>query len=73
MAIAPTACWLKTPVHIRELEELDKHPDWEMTPARIMADTHKYIDNTARLGSELFGEYIRLFSSKVRRVALPSR
>ena len=32
-----------------------------------------HIDNTTRLGERLFGEYIRLFSSKVRRVAMPSR
>jgi GMP synthase (glutamine-hydrolysing) len=61
--------WLKTPAHMRELESIGE----PMTPERIAADTHKYIENTARLGSELFGEYIRLFSSKVRRVVLPSR
>ena len=65
--------WLKTPVHVRELEELPTAEGDTMTPESIMADTDHYIDNTARLGSQLFGEYIRLFSSRTRRVALPSR
>jgi len=62
--------WLKTPVHIRELNELDgKH----FHPEHIVAETQQHIDNTADLGARLFGEYIRLFSSKVRRIAMPSR
>jgi GMP synthase (glutamine-hydrolysing) len=65
--------WLKTPVHIRELEALAVTEGSAMTPENIMAETPRYIENTARLGSELFGEYIRLFSSRTRRVALPSR
>jgi GMP synthase (glutamine-hydrolysing) len=61
--------WLKTPVHVRELNELGRAGD----PRKILADTHEYITRTTDLGSRLFGEYIRLFSSKVRRVAMPSR
>jgi GMP synthase (glutamine-hydrolysing) len=62
--------WLKTPVHMRELEDLDE-PRFD--PEHITAETHRYIDNTAELGARLFGEYIRLFSSRVRRVSMPSR
>ena len=62
--------WLKTPVHVRELQELH---DERFRPAHIEAETQRYIGNTADLGARLFGEYIRLFSSKVRRIAMPSR
>ena len=62
--------WLKTPVHVRELERL---PEERFLPDRILADTHQYIARNTDLGNRLFGEYIRLFSSKVRRVTLPSR
>jgi len=61
--------WLKTPVHIRELENLDD----AITADRILDDTERYIAGTTDLGSQLFGEYIRLFSSRVRRISLPSR
>jgi GMP synthase (glutamine-hydrolysing) len=61
--------WLKTPVHIRELESLGD----DISAEKIQADTPLHIANTAELGERLFGEYIRLFSSKVRRVTLPSR
>ena len=62
--------WLKTPVHQRELEEL--HAD-RFHPDNILAETQQHIATTADLGARLFGEYIRLFSSKVRRVTMPSR
>lgn len=62
--------WLKTPVHVRELENL---PDERFRPERILADTHRHIAGNTDLGNRLFGEYIRLFSSKVRRYTLPSR
>jgi GMP synthase (glutamine-hydrolysing) len=65
--------WLKTPVHIRELAALAVTEGSAMTPENIMAETPRYIENTARLGNQLFGEYIRLFSSRTRRIALPSR
>lgn len=61
--------WLKTPVHVRELESLGDH----ISSDKIIADTGRYIDQSAELGSRLFGEYVRLFSSRVRRVVLPSR
>jgi GMP synthase (glutamine-hydrolysing) len=62
--------WLKTPVHVRELDELD---DERFRPEHILDETELYIDNTADLGKRLFGEYISLFSSKVRRLTMPSR
>ena len=62
--------WLKTPVHIRELEQL---PQERFRPDNILAETEQHIGNTADLGDRLFGEYIRLFSSKVRRTTMPSR
>lgn len=61
--------WLKTPAHIRELEELG--PD--ITADNIRAETPQYIDDSTRLGEQLFGEFIRLFSTRVRRAVLPSR
>jgi len=61
--------WLKTPVHIREMEREGMHINEE----RILADTRLYMEHSTRLGNRLFSEYIRLFSSKVRRVAMPSR
>ena len=61
--------WLKTPVHIREMEREGDHISTE----KILADTKLYMQQSAQLGDQLFSEYIRLFSSKVRRVAMPSR
>ena len=62
--------WLKTPVHMRELESLS---DERFRPENILAATAQHIENSHQLGDRLFGEYIRLFSSKVRRVSMPSR
>lgn len=62
--------WLKTPVHVQELDDLDNK---RMSSERITADTPLYIDTSDTLGSKLFGEFIRLFSSRVRRLTLPSR
>ena len=62
--------WLKTPVHIRELEQL---ADERFQPDNILTETQQHIANTTELGDRLFGEYIRLFSSKVRRTTMPSR
>ncbi len=61
--------WLKTPVHIHELESLA--PD--ITAENIRAATPRHIANSMALGEQLFGEFIRLFSSRARRPALPSR
>jgi GMP synthase (glutamine-hydrolysing) len=61
--------WLKTPVHIREMEREGDH----ISTAKILADTKQYMERSTLLGNRLFSEYIRLFSSRVRRVSLPSR
>lgn len=61
--------WLKTPVHVRELESLAP----TITAERIRQETPLYINPAARLGTRLFGEYISLFSTRLRRVGLPSR
>jgi GMP synthase (glutamine-hydrolysing) len=62
--------WLKTPAHMHELEAL---PDDRFRPAHILQETSRHINNSHALGNRLFGEYIRLFSSKVRRITMPSR
>jgi len=61
--------WLKTPSHIRELDDLGP----EITADRIQAETPSYIDASTHLGEQLFGEFIRLFSTRARRSVLPSR
>ena len=61
--------WLKTPVHVREMEREGDH----ISEQKILADTKLYMERSTRLGNRLFSEYIRLFSSRVRRVSLPSR
>jgi GMP synthase (glutamine-hydrolysing) len=61
--------WLKTPVHVREMEREGGH----ISEEKILADTKLYMERSTRLGNRLFSEYIRLFSSRVRRVSLPSR
>lgn len=61
--------WLVTPVHVRELEDLPEH----MSAENIRTKTPKYIDRSTQLGEQLFGEFIRLFSTRTRRSAMPSR
>lgn len=61
--------WLKTPVHIHELKELE--PD--ISAEKIHDETPSHIQRSTELGTQLFGEFIRLFSTRVRRPSLPSR
>ncbi len=61
--------WLKTPVHVRELEELGP----AISAETIHDETPLHIRRSTELGSQLFGEFIRLFSTRVRRPRLPSR
>jgi len=61
--------WLSTPVHVHELEQL--HGD--INAEQIRQDTQSYINDSTDLGKRLFGAYIELFSSRTRRVAMPSR
>jgi GMP synthase (glutamine-hydrolysing) len=61
--------WLHTPDHVRELEEMGDAERAE----RILRETRANIDRTIALGEVMFGEFIRLFHVRRRRVALPSR
>ena len=61
--------WLRTPGHIRELESLAPN----ITADRIRDETPDYIGHSTELGAQVFGEFIRLFSSRARRSVLPSR
>lgn len=61
--------WLKTPLHIRELQTLEPAISADI----IKTETPRYIERSTSLGDQLFGEFVRLFSTRVRRSALPSR
>jgi GMP synthase (glutamine-hydrolysing) len=61
--------WLHAPVNRRELDELHG----KINPAKIEAETPGFIEQSKALGSRLFSEYLRLFQSRHRRIALPSR
>lgn len=61
--------WLHAPVNVRELEELRGSID----PQRIATDTPLHVAQSQTLGTRLFGEFLRLFHRRHRRVALPSR
>lgn len=62
--------WLHAPVNMRELDAMG---DGTERTRRILTETPSHIDASMQLGRALFGEYIRLFHSRRRRVALPSR
>lgn len=61
--------WLKTPLYVQELKPLAP----EISAEQILAETPDQIDKSTALGARLFGEYIRLFSTRVKRTRLPSR
>jgi GMP synthase (glutamine-hydrolysing) len=61
--------WLHTPVMCRELESLHGQVD----PAVIARQTPDFIGRSHELGTAVFGEFIRLFQVRHRRIALPSR
>lgn len=61
--------WLRTPVHVDEIDSLGP----EITAERILEETPQHVGRSTVLGAELFGEFIRLFSSRQRRTVLPSR
>lgn len=61
--------WLQAPGNRRELDGLRGVID----PAAITAETPRFIERSHALGAALFGDFIRLFSSRRRRTALPSR
>jgi len=60
--------WLTTPVNVRELEG-----GGTGRIAAIRADTERLVGPAVSLGDRVFGEFIRLFHTRRRRVALPSR
>ena len=61
--------WLHAPVNRRELEGLRGSID----PKQIAAETPLHVAQSQALGTKLFGEFLRLFQGRHRRVALPSR
>lgn len=61
--------WLHTPVMAREVDCLGPGH----APARIQAETGAHIDASLELGRSVFGEYLRIFHSRPRRIALSSR
>lgn len=61
--------WLHAPVNRRELEGLQG----VIHPEVIARDTPVHIDRSRRLGDAVFGEFIRLFQARRRRMVLPSR
>ena len=61
--------WLHAPVNRRELDGLHGRID----PEQIAADTPTHIEQSRALGTRLFGEFLRLFQNRHRRVAMPSR
>ena len=62
--------WLHAPVNQRELDSMG---DGAERAQRILAETPGAIGASMQLGRALFGQYISLFHSRQRRVALPSR
>jgi hypothetical protein len=40
---------------------------------RIQQDTQSFIDDSVRLGNEVFGEFIRIFQTPRKRTSLVSR
>lgn len=61
--------WLHTPVNDREIESLGGQAFID----KVKQETHAHIARSMSLGDEIFGEFIRLFHSRPRRRALPSR
>lgn len=62
--------WLRVPVNSRELDAMG---DGAERARRILAETPIKIADSMQLGETLFGEYIRKFHSRRRRMTLPSR
>jgi GMP synthase (glutamine-hydrolysing) len=61
--------WLTTPVNRCELDGLKGVID----PEAIARETPVHVNRSRQLGDAVFGEFIRLFAARRRRVALPSR
>lgn len=61
--------WLKVPYHRQQLEDLKG----SVNPDRIREETHRYIHRLKELSRLTFGEFIRLFGEKKKRILLSSR
>lgn len=61
--------WLHTPSMAREAEALGG----QVLMDRIQQDTQSFIDDSVRLGNEVFGEFIRIFQTPRKRTSLVSR
>ena len=61
--------WLTTSDHVRELDGLDGR----YTSEQISRDTGNFIQRSLALGDAVFSQWLRLFPTRARRVALPSR
>jgi GMP synthase (glutamine-hydrolysing) len=63
------ARWLSVPIHRKELESLKGRID----PDTIRRETSVHVDGLKRLSDRTFGEFIKLFRIRRRRLAHPSR
>ncbi len=61
--------WLQAPTNRRELDGLQGVID----PAAIARETPAHIGRSRALGGAVFGEFLRLFQARRRRIVLPSR
>jgi len=61
--------WLTNPVNVKELDSLAGVID----PEEIRRETKIYIDRLKELGGSVFGEFIKILSSKEKNYVLPSR
>jgi GMP synthase (glutamine-hydrolysing) len=61
--------WLHTPSMAREAKTLGGQALTE----QIQRDTHTFINDSVRLGNQVFGEFIRIFQTPRKRTTLTSR
>ncbi len=61
--------WLKVPTNQAELEFLTD----KINPHQIKNETKEHIDALMKKGVLVFGEWIKLFGSKTKKIILPSR
>ena len=61
--------WLEVPVHRREIESLNG----KVCPDRIRHQTATHLERLKELSERTFGEFVRLFGPRKKRIALPSR
>jgi GMP synthase (glutamine-hydrolysing) len=61
--------WLRTPVHLREIESLNG----KICPIRIQSETPANLARSQTVAEQTFSAFIALFAKHQRWVALPSR